>query len=239
MLAERLFCLGKQDAVEELAERAASQRTSLCCSLNAYTFYHMSKDPFYAKVTREAEIALADGTSAFVLARLQGLIGVERIPGCDLIEPLLAVAAFKGWPVLLIGPNRSNLERLRLRFLKRWPDLPLAIYQCVSAEGPGDDLWAMAKAWQPRIIFVGFAQPYQELLMRRLRVCGAGLVMGVGGAFDVLSGRVRQTPVIMRKVGLEWLYRFFQKPVYRFRKTAVSIGWFPLWAVYRLIAQRR
>ena len=36
--------------------------------------------------------------------------------------------------------------------------------------------------------------------------------MGVGGSFDVFSGKVKRAPIWMQKLALEWLYRVVQEP---------------------------
>ena len=36
--------------------------------------------------------------------------------------------------------------------------------------------------------------------------------MGVGGAFDFISGKIKRAPIFVRKAGLEWLWRLFKQP---------------------------
>ncbi len=36
-------------------------------------------------------------------------------------------------------------------------------------------------------------------------------IMGVGGSFDVIAGKVKRAPEWMQKFGLEWLYRLIQE----------------------------
>jgi len=70
-----------------------------------------------------------------------------------------------------------------------------------------------------RILFVGLGVPHQEMFIRRnLPTLGHVVAMGVGGSFDVLSGRLRRAPATMQKMGLEWLFRLCQEPRTRFRK---------------------
>ena len=39
-----------------------------------------------------------------------------------------------------------------------------------------------------------------------------GLMAGLGGALDVLSGRTERAPEKWRKANLEWLYRIVKEP---------------------------
>ncbi|MFI5282402.1 MAG: WecB/TagA/CpsF family glycosyltransferase [Candidatus Dormibacterales bacterium] len=67
--------------------------------------------------------------------------------------------------------------------------------------------------------------PSQELWIDRLSDrLGVGVAVGVGGAFDYLTGRVRRAPAWMRRSGLEWLYRLGHQP-WRIRRMAVLPGY--------------
>jgi len=64
-----------------------------------------------------------------------------------------------------------------------------------------------------RLLFVGMGSPRQEFwLAEHLRETGCGAGVGVGGSFDVISGRVDRAPRIARRLGLEWLYRLVKEP---------------------------
>jgi N-acetylglucosaminyldiphosphoundecaprenol N-acetyl-beta-D-mannosaminyltransferase len=68
-------------------------------------------------------------------------------------------------------------------------------------------------AAQPDIFWVGLSTPKQEKFMAEfLPKLDATLMIGVGAAFDFLSGRVRQAPQWMQRSGLEWLYRLGCEP---------------------------
>ncbi len=68
------------------------------------------------------------------------------------------------------------------------------------------------------LLFVGLGSPRQEMwLARNLQATGCGAAIGVGGSFDVLSGRVPRAPQMWRRLGLEWLYRLIREP-HRFRR---------------------
>ena len=76
-------------------------------------------------------------------------------------------------------------------------------------------------------MLVAFGAPAQELWIDRLRNrLGVAVAIGVGGAFDFLTGRVPRAPAWMRKAGLEWLFRLLRQP-WRIRRMAVL----PIYAV--------
>jgi N-acetylglucosaminyldiphosphoundecaprenol N-acetyl-beta-D-mannosaminyltransferase len=63
---------------------------------------------------------------------------------------------------------------------------------------------------------------------------GVRLAVGVGGAFDFLSGRVSRAPDLVRRLGLEWLYRLAKEP-WRWRRQLAL----PRFATLALLAALR
>ena len=76
----------------------------------------------------------------------------------------------------------------------------------------------------PDILFVALSTPLQDAwIHRHLPRLGAGLVMGVGGSFDVLAGRLRRAPAWMRRAGMEWLFRLLLEPSRLFRMVRLPV----------------
>jgi N-acetylglucosaminyldiphosphoundecaprenol N-acetyl-beta-D-mannosaminyltransferase len=84
----------------------------------------------------------------------------------------------------------------------------------------------------PSIVFVALGAPKQEIWMQEHAAELPGTVMvGVGAAFDVVAGRVREAPAWMTRVGLEWLFRLAQEPRRLARRYLVDDPWILWWAV--------
>jgi N-acetylglucosaminyldiphosphoundecaprenol N-acetyl-beta-D-mannosaminyltransferase len=63
------------------------------------------------------------------------------------------------------------------------------------------------------VLWVGLSTPKQERWMFEQRAhLRVPVLVGVGAAFDLNTGRVKQAPVWMRENGLEWLYRLYREP---------------------------
>jgi N-acetylglucosaminyldiphosphoundecaprenol N-acetyl-beta-D-mannosaminyltransferase len=72
---------------------------------------------------------------------------------------------------------------------------------------------ATIAAAKPDVLFVAFGVPKQEKWIRHhLSELGVSVAIGVGGSFDVISGRLKRAPVWMQRAGLEWLYRVLREP---------------------------
>jgi len=64
------------------------------------------------------------------------------------------------------------------------------------------------------------------------------VMVGVGAAFDLITGRVRQAPAWMQEHGLEWLFRLTQEPRRLWRRYLLGIPKFG-WALLREAAGRK
>ena len=64
------------------------------------------------------------------------------------------------------------------------------------------------------ILFVAISSPKKENFLYNYKtiLVKVNFIMGVGGSFDVVAGKVKRAPLWMQKTGLEWFYRFAQEP---------------------------
>ena len=92
-----------------------------------------------------------------------------------------------------------------------------------GSPSPADDTATieLIRGHGTQVLLVAYGAPGQELWIDRLRdrLC-VSVAIGVGGAFDYLTGRVRRAPAWMRRAGLEWLHRLARQP-WRIRRMAV------------------
>ncbi|MDP2726812.1 MAG: WecB/TagA/CpsF family glycosyltransferase, partial [Dehalococcoidia bacterium] len=86
-----------------------------------------------------------------------------------------------------------------------------------SLEEEGEIVSKVREA-SPDILLVAYGAPAQDLwIYRNLERLHVPVAMGVGGALDFVSGRVRRAPPWVRSLGLEWLFRLAQEP-WRWRR---------------------
>jgi N-acetylglucosaminyldiphosphoundecaprenol N-acetyl-beta-D-mannosaminyltransferase len=115
------------------------------------------------------------------------------------------------------GGHEDVAELLREKLGARFPGLQVAGTFTPSFQ-PFDDAELAAlrtdvARCRPDIVWVGLGTPKQEVFMASEgRTLDAGVLIGVGAAFDFHSGRVRQAPRWIRGSGFEWLFRFCMSP---------------------------
>lgn len=191
-------------------------------------------DQEFARVLEAADLCLADGSGVVWAARRQGCALARAVTGVDLIPPLAALCARRRFRLFLLGAAPGVADELAARLRDQHPELHVAAHS--GSPDPISDAETIERidAERPQVLLVAYGAPKQELWIDRVgkRLDGASVAMGVGGAFDFLTGRVPRAPLWMRRVGMEWLFRLVNQP-WRIRRMAVL----PAYALKVLRAQ--
>jgi|LSQX01.1.fsa_nt_gb N-acetylglucosaminyldiphosphoundecaprenol N-acetyl-beta-D-mannosaminyltransferase len=181
---------------------------------NAEMIYHGSGDRELARVIKKAGMVTADGAGVVLAARILGCPVPERVAGYDLMIECLQEAACSGAPVYFLGAQPQVLGQAVERALKRFPGLNIAgSHHGYFHEDDEEDIVREIHALKPCLLLVALGVPKQEKWIFRYREklppCA---VIGVGGSFDVLAGKLTRAPGWMQRAGLEWLYRLAKEP---------------------------
>jgi len=227
-------------AVARAEEAIARRKTCQHVAINAAKLVRYQRDVRLRDVLDGCELATADGQAVVWAGRILGQPLPERVTGIDLMDALLDVASRKGYRVYLLGARAHVLERAETAIRKRYPAVDVAgRHHGYFSADEEHALVADIAAARPDILFVALETPAKELFLARHRErLGIPFVMGVGGAFDVLAGVRRRAPRVLRRLGLEWLYRLAQDPRRLARRYVVGNAQF-IWLVLRAAAQAR
>lgn len=153
----------------------------------------------------------------------------ERVTGSDLTLALMEMAERKGWRVFLLGAGKGVAEEAAKNLQKKFPQLQIAGTHAGSPRAE-EEKSIRTKILHARtdILFVAYGAPSQEKwLARNLRfLAGVKCAIGVGGTLDFLAGNRKRAPKILRKIGLEWLWRVCIEPT-RWHRIKRAIWNFP------------
>lgn len=169
--------------------------------------------------------------------RQSGFVDVGRTYGPDLLESLCAATADTELTHYFYGGTDGAAVELAERLIKKFPGLKVAShFEPPVAKDPRKLPTAELTRASADFNWIGLSTPKQEAFMAHFHASGeaSGISIGVGAAFDFLTGRVAQAPRTIQRSGLEWLWRIGQEPRRlgpRYLRTV------PLFAL-RLIAQR-
>jgi N-acetylglucosaminyldiphosphoundecaprenol N-acetyl-beta-D-mannosaminyltransferase len=145
---------------------------------------------------------------------------LRKVTGVDLMEKICNQAAKNNKKIYLLG-GQEGIAHLAAKILKdKYINLNIAgqdygtdnIDQATEKEK--QLIIDKINSSQAEILFVAFGQPKQEFWIdeNKNKLTTVKLAMGVGGAFDFISGRAKRAPEIYQEIGLEWLWRLFNEP---------------------------
>lgn len=182
--------------------------------VNASKVVNMQRDAALRHAVLSADMILADGMSVVWAARLLRKPLPERVTGIDLMIRLLARGNERGWRVFLLGATDDVLNTVAADLGTTYPNLKL-MGQRNGYYRPEEEA-ALAQeiaAARPDLLFVAMSSPKKEVFLARWAAeMDVPICHGVGGAFDVLAGKVARAPRLWQALGMEWLYRVLQEP---------------------------
>lgn len=216
--------VGWSDALQ-LARDSMRERTRIQFGdVNVSKLVDMQSNPELRRCTDESDVVCVDGMGIVWGCRLLGVPVKERVAGIDLMTQVLQICAREGFRPYFLGARREVVDDLVARLRVDYPGLDIAGsrdgYFTAADEA---DVVAAIKASNADCVFVGISSPIKEEFLNRYRdELGVPLQIGVGGSFDVLSGHIRRAPVVLQRMGLEWLFRLVQEPRRLARRYYVS-----------------
>lgn len=221
---EFMGCLIDNLSMEETLQRIegfiGSGRPHQHVVVNVDKVVKANRDPELRRIINECALINADGMPVVWASRLLGRSLKERVAGVDLFEALMVRAAEKGWRVYFLGAREEVVLGVRERYEKMLPGLQVA--GCRNGYWKPEEEAGVACAIadsRPDLLFVAISSPMKEQFLGKYQVeMKVPFAMGVGGTFDVVTGRVRRAPKWMQRCGLEWFYRFLQEPRRMFRR---------------------
>jgi N-acetylglucosaminyldiphosphoundecaprenol N-acetyl-beta-D-mannosaminyltransferase len=198
------------------------------------------KDKRFREALNNADLAIPDGIGLLWVARLWGKSLKARVTGTDTMIGTCALAEEYGKSVFLLGGKPGVAEKAADKLRARYPNLRIAGTLSggdISFDDDGVPMLefgtenVIAKA-EPDILFVAFGHGKQEKWIDA-HLAGfksVKVAMGIGGAFDFISGEAKRAPEWVRHIGLEWLWRLILQP-WRIRRILTATVVFPLYAL--------
>ena len=220
------------------AAATSGRGVSLVCTVNALSVMDAEKNPAYAKALRESFLTLADGAGLVWALRFLGRPVQERVAGIDFMTRLVRTAAAGGLPVYLLGAREEAVKGAAEALKARHPSLRIAGWRNGYFDPSDSSVAEEIRSSGAKILFVAMGVPRQEVwIMENAPLLGDMVAVGVGGAFDVVSGGLKRAPRTWQKLGLEWLFRLIQEPwrwkrdldlfLFVFRVLLTRVGFYP------------
>lgn len=199
----------------DLARDAMRSRVRLQhVALNVAKLVNARWDPVLSADVANSDVVGIDGMGIVLAARLVGLPVKERVSGVDLLNELLAVCANEGFRPYFLGATREVLQQSSARVLDRHPTLRFAgLRDGYFSQELEPEIVSGIRDSKADCLFIGMPTPRKERFLAAHRdELNVPFIMGVGGSFDILSGKIQRAPARIQAFGLEWLYRVYQEP---------------------------
>lgn len=177
------------------------------------------KDRALRDILERAALVLPESWGIRWAGRVHGHALGEFTPGIDFMLALCRLAEESGHSIYLLGSAPGVAETAGQALKRKFPSLKIVGTghgYFKPPEEPG--VIRRIRQAKPALLFVGMGMPAQEKwIAARLEELSVPVVMGVGGSFDVLSGRLKRAPAWIRRLGIEWSWRLLQEP-WRWRR---------------------
>lgn len=241
LLGVRIDNVNFQEACDKIDSWLSEEEsTHVVITPNPEICVRASRDTAYRDILNSADLALPDGVGLLAVARLKRVRLRERVTGADLLPRVfeLCMRMEKSIGVVLPTKGLSSKENVALMLHRDFPELN-AVVVCESEPDYEERLRDAS------FIAVALGAPLQEQWISRARAVfpKARVLMGVGTAIDFLTGRAQRAPHLMRRLGLEWLWRLVfalfergddvvpHKFIHRLKRIWTAVVVFPLLAL--------
>jgi len=234
-----------REVTEKIEEFLNSSASHYVITANPEMVVAAEKDNEFRKIINNADLVIPDGFGLILASRF--LAGPEklseRITGVDLVYKIAKILAENSIKrkVFFLGAKEGVAKAAAEKLKKVFPGLEICGTFSGDAGEKGSPRFdnqveagdriavSIVNQAKPDVLFIAYGAPKQEKWIARnlKKMPSVNLAIGVGGAFDIISGRIKRAPSWMRNAGLEWLWRLIQEPrrIGRIYNATIKFGW--------------
>jgi len=216
--------LTMHETIEIIDDSIREKRSIQHIVVNAAKLVHMQSDEELYNSVVESDIINADGMAVVWASELLGTPLPERVSGVDLMQELVILAADKNYRIFFFGGREEVVSEVVRKYTSIFGEEIIAGYR--NGYYKREEERAIASqiaASKADILFVAISSPTKEIFLNTYKQeLNVPFIMGVGGSFDVVAGKVKRAPKWMQKRGLEWFYRLIQEPRRMWRRYLIT-----------------
>jgi N-acetylglucosaminyldiphosphoundecaprenol N-acetyl-beta-D-mannosaminyltransferase len=204
----------------KLLKKIDNREKAFIVAINPEKIIKAQDDPSLMQLLNSADFQIPDGIGVILASKFKGGQIRERVTGIDMMLKLCETAAKHEKKIFLYGGKPGRADEAKVKLEEMYPGIQIA----GTLHGYEKDQQVVRDAInqsQADIIFVAMGSPAQEnWIIANKEVLHPSVYQGVGGSFDVISGKIERAPESFQKLGLEWLYRLMKEP-WRIKRQAV------------------
>ncbi|MCD5407253.1 MAG: WecB/TagA/CpsF family glycosyltransferase [Desulfotomaculum sp.] len=214
LLGAYIDALNMDETVERVAGFVQSGRLHRVITLNPEYLYQAQSRQKLLALTNSADLVTPDGTGIVWGCKMAGQPVDERVTGIDLMLYLCARGNYLGWRVFLLGAAPGVAQQAAEKLKQQYPGLVIAgTHHGYFTGNESERIVEEIRKSNSQLLFVALGAPKQEQwIAQHQSRTGVPVAVGVGGSFDVISGRAQRAPEWVQRLKVEWLYRLAKDP---------------------------
>jgi N-acetylglucosaminyldiphosphoundecaprenol N-acetyl-beta-D-mannosaminyltransferase len=234
ILSVRIDSLSQSELEEAFRTQLHQKHFAHIATVNPEFLVEANTHKEFRDLLNKTLFNICDGAGISTWARILYRKKIVRIPGVEVAETLCKIASEEGSSVYFLG-GFGVAETATKAMKKKFPKLIIA----GSEDGNTENCSQKLINSKPGIIFVAFGAPKQEFWIQKFaKESGALIAIGIGGTFDFWAGKIPRAPQWMRKLGIEWIFRFVQEPKKRAKRISRAVFKFS-WLVWDEFLEER
>ena len=210
-----IHCVSTEQALQFVSEAVAKRDAPRhIVTADASMAVIARRDPELRAIVAGADLVTPDGAGILWASRLLRTPITQKVSGVDLVGHACRLSAERGWRMFFLGAAPGVAEEAARNLRERFPGAQIVgTHDGYFTPDQEPDVLARIKAAMPDVLLVAFGIPKQEKWITRHKAAlNVPVSIGIGGSFDVYSGRVSRAPVWMQEHSLEWLHRLASNP---------------------------
>lgn len=206
--------------------------------VNVALFIAMKQDPDFFEALTMSDLINVDGMGILLGCRLMGLPINERVSGIDMMMKVLELSEQQHFRPYFFGAKQEIVSAMVSKLEGQFPALKIAGFRngYFSADDEEHIVNEINRSGAD-CLFIGISSPIKENFIRKHQhALNVPYIMGVGGSFDVIGGKVKRAPLWMQRNGLEWVYRLIQEPRRMWKRYLVTNSLFALYLLRGMVS---
>jgi N-acetylglucosaminyldiphosphoundecaprenol N-acetyl-beta-D-mannosaminyltransferase len=217
VLGVNISAIDMDMAVRLSDDLISSKKRGYICVTGVHGVMEAQSDAAFLDILNSAFINTPDGMPMSWIGHLRGHKNMNRVYGPDFMTEMCKISVDRGYRNFLYGGNDGIAALLKQKLMDRFPGLQIVgtytpPFRALDIQEE-DRLLALVREAHPDIFWVGLSTPKQEQFMAQyIHQLNTYLMVGVGAAFDIHTGKKKDAPDWVKRCGLQWLHRMLQEP---------------------------
>lgn len=217
--------LSSNEALKVCHEYLNTNDTHTIFFLNAHCFNLARINKKYFQSLRNTSLLLNDGIGIKLALFLSGLKPKENMNGTDFIPKIIELAQQADKKIFILGSKENYAKKCMYEINSRYKkNIVVGFHSGYFSDKEEPEVLQIIRKSNCDILIVGMGVPKQELWIsdNLERLCSVRLIIAGGGIIDFIAKKFPRAPKIMRKVGMEWIYRLLHEPKRLFKRYVIG-----------------